>query len=1761
MKTTKTLSILLVLLFILQLIPIGTALAAEDGDKDTVTDSLVTVLPEDENTEAILGEETDSDEGEEDLVVSFGEEAADAELNAPLTPRDVGILGYVKVHDTFGGPAFPDDWNSTPMPPIPLATEVSVKKMVNGSLIPVSPENIGGILTYKDITANSTIDVNIGFHMEYPEGELFLIGDYFDIPIPSGLKFASGGSSGLVSDFARWDIVGADQANIRVTITDNSNLIDDVWGRLAFSGTFKYMDEAGSGSEDTSIQFGGQTINIKRVPGSEDPIPPKKSQLNKSYSYDPVNNEIIWTINITPPTEEADPTNYDYSGFKLLDTISGNHIYKSGSFTVNGTSLIEPNPSLSITTGNKGFSYTFPAGHTPKGAQTITYKTTPALDAGAGATNTFANTAELWKGPFCASNRPTSSFQMGGFFSKVGGDVIVDTTDPENPKRYVHWKVTLKLPIADPSFSFPNAKIVDTLPTTGSVQHKFINNVTANSGTPNERLMQVRIKKPGDSVALPVSNAPGKNAFEISGTDNNILTYSFPDGQPTTSTSVQIWELTYYTEITDWKADDKSNSDIKVTNSAKFVWDWNPGLGSGGPWGIGTVDISKTVIPQGGLISKIPSSNTDFDHNAAIPSIHGDYIKWTVVINSRNTEMSGITLKDVLQDQDDHELVISSAHPLTVKKNNETELSYSTIGANGHTNGTLDSFSPTGFTFTLPSSVSKDSYTFSFYTKITDTGLEKMYINGSKTFKNDAILNGHGYSSIKVTGQKTYTLQMLNKSSVSYDYSTRTVTWRLLINRNRLPMTSAVITDKLPSGLVLSPNDEAAFKVEKINGTAQADKSLAAADITFSSATDGFTLTLPTSGAHAGNSNMYEITYTTHIEDSALLNQGLKTFKNWSYFDVNGKAQISNDADRTVQNPVIEKKHNYNSSNTSQDVITWTVDVNPAQVALNDAKIKDLLHPGLKLLPESIKLYYANVAYNNPSLIRGSLVTAFPADTISLITEDGKDGFELTLPTGAKAYQLVFETAIIDNISNLQNTITLSGGSQGPTGISKTTQINVTEKYSSGGSGSREITLRKIDESGAPISGVEFTLWTAKAEFRRSGALSTRVWGTTDSDGKIKFENLPNWVFFFKEENVPNGYIAITSPVGGIKPSDLTSGSFYDITNVLGEAPVQITKVGAKSEKLNGGVFTLTGKDFSGKSDYNIAQGAAAGTGIVSFGNLPIGDYEIRETSAPDGHTASSDIIYVKVAYTDDNKTAVTATYSNAKSGAYTDSYTLENKPDTTKDYAKLSFKKVDADGNAIPGVVFVLKGNDYADNPVRETATSQADGSVTFAGLTINKTGQPYKIFETPPADYLYPNANPLEDGTPILTATVDYNTDKTALVVSVKEGLNTETYYDASAKTFKNVLALADVKFSKKSSASDTVKINGGIFVIEGTSLGGQAVSITSSAIDSVVTFKNVPVGNNYTIKELIPPPGYLLTTETLDNVKVGYTSDKTGVIDVDLTTDSFKTLKNDPAPYLPDSATIFILKTDEDGVKLPGASFALYDKNGKAIATAVSDDQGLARFTGIPAGNYTIRETTAPKGYILSNQVISLTLEKGDSHLFTFVNTKDDGHNAGESTGSISLLKANADGDRLAGAEFSLYGADGTLIKKAITGTDGIVRFTKLPYGNYTVRETVAPTGYKLFYDALPIEISAANPDRSFTLRNAREDKPEIGGWEDEGSIAGGWEYDDNYIEKLPQTGGVPKSLFLLLAGLVLLCTGIFTLKGKKGQRKHKTPGNKE
>lgn len=67
----------------------------------------------------------------------------------------------------------------------------------------------------------------------------------------------------------------------------------------------------------------------------------------------------------------------------------------------------------------------------------------------------------------------------------------------------------------------------------------------------------------------------------------------------------------------------------------------------------------------------------------------------------------------------------------------------------------------------------------------------------------------------------------------------------------------------------------------------------------------------------------------------------------------------------------------------------------------------------------------------------------------------------------------------------------------------------------------------------------------------------------------------------------------------------------------------------------------------------------------------------------------------------------------------------------------------------------------------------------------------------------------------------------------------------------------------------------------------------------------------------------------------------------------------------------ATIIVKKTDPAGTPLSGAVFALNNSRGDAVYEATSNSSGVARFTDVSNGTYTLMEQSAPEGYVMSEE----------------------------------------------------------------------------------------------------------------------------------------------------------------------------------------------
>ena len=178
--------------------------------------------------------------------------------------------------------------------------------------------------------------------------------------------------------------------------------------------------------------------------------------------------------------------------------------------------------------------------------------------------------------------------------------------------------------------------------------------------------------------------------------------------------------------------------------------------------------------------------------------------------------------------------------------------------------------------------------------------------------------------------------------------------------------------------------------------------------------------------------------------------------------------------------------------------------------------------------------------------------------------------------------------------------------------------------------------------------------------------------------------------------------------------------------------------------------------------------------------------------------------------------------------------------------------------------------------------------------------------------------------------------------------------------------------------------------------------------------------------------------------------------------------------------------LTKTDESsGVKLSGAVYGIYSDSGctNRVQTMTTDGNGYAKSAALVAGTYYVKEITAPKGYVLSGKVHTLTVKAGQTTGISATDKEQLGaitiYKEGEVLSSWNGSNFTYEKKKLSGAAFKvtagadIYKADGTKVYSAgdvvaeslTTGTDGQVVLSDLHLGTYVVTEIKSIDGYTI------------------------------------------------------------------------------------------------
>lgn len=140
------------------------------------------------------------------------------------------------------------------------------------------------------------------------------------------------------------------------------------------------------------------------------------------------------------------------------------------------------------------------------------------------------------------------------------------------------------------------------------------------------------------------------------------------------------------------------------------------------------------------------------------------------------------------------------------------------------------------------------------------------------------------------------------------------------------------------------------------------------------------------------------------------------------------------------------------------------------------------------------------------------------------------------------------------------------------------------------------------------------------------------------------------------------------------------------------------------------------------------------------------------------------------------------------------------------------------------------------------------------------------------------------------------------------------------------------------------------------------------------------------------------------------------------------------------------------------LAGAVFEVRDASGKLFDTITTNKDGYAETIEIPVGVYKVKEVQPPAGFILSDEVktVTLTTEDKETAVFELTNKANE----------VKVHKLDSHTKQpLANATIKVTDASGKVFYEGKTGADGYITMKELPADKYTWQEIAAPDTYSI------------------------------------------------------------------------------------------------
>ncbi|OTX84534.1 collagen-binding protein [Bacillus wiedmannii] len=886
--------------------------------------------------------------------------------------------------------------------------------------------------------------------------------------------------------------------------------------------------------------------------------------------------------------------------------------------------------------------------------------------------------------------------------------------------------------------------------------------------------------------------------------------------------------------------------------------------------------------------------------------------------------------------------------------------------------------------------------------------------------------------------------------------NTNQINWKVEMNKTKDKLTNAVFQDNIPNGASLNEDSIKVYYLEvDINGKTTRGAEVPKEEYELTSSSDKLNIAFKKETNKA-----YEIEYATKITD-----ESVTTFKNNAKVSSKNQKDVSANATVTVSRGThLEKTSKYNPKTQT---IEWTITYNGDQrkITKEAALLKDILDKDHKIDQSSIVV--KNASYNDS----GQIVTG--DDATNFTVKETTEGFDLQFTTDIdSAYVITYTSKAAGDViadGEIENEIIADGGSSKTNKVTlqqqniikkhnknakdtdynaKTTKwtiiVNdnnyvlndavIKDTFDYGGLTLQKDSFKITDGSKELDSKLDYTLDVTDKGFevRLTGDYKSNM----DKTLTITYTTDFNYENLSKEKN--NKSFKNTANLSWIDINDKKKNSSSDDTF----DPDYYTK----GNGFKYGSYNAQTKEIKWDIGFNYNNMTIKDPSIVDVlrdnQKLIPESIEVRHmklTGGAHGFEVSDPVPsseYTIEAPTKDNNNTLTIHFKNEINSAY-----------------YISFK------TSLAGEQINKRYDNYADLKDGSKTVTTVHGAfeITNGGSGVTKTAKQNDKY----IDWSVSiNASQSTIENAVVT---DEPTDNQMLdeksfhlyptTVAVDGTLTKDTANELKEGTDYKLKVITDNDTGKQQFKVEFLHTIDRAYILEYRSL--------------INADHNERVSNKATIT------GHRLTLTKTEDVKF---------VEVKVSSGS------GGGSASKGRGSLQIIKVDDKDRKVPlaGAEFTLYDQTGTtAIRPITTGDDGVAKFNNLRRDKYMIKETKAPKGYVISKELKEgILVELGSEEItkYTLTNKKF--------VGKVVLTKTDAkSGEKLEHAVFSLLDQNKQVIpehKKLTTNDKGQITVDNLKPGTYYLQETTAPGHYKL--DSTPIQFTIKEDQTTVVYRTA-------------------------------------------------------------------------